>query len=161
MTFRLPESPEMRKFGTAMGVLVTVLYLIGSGFFSTPLPLYLVLGIVSLYLLFRLGRTLFAGTGLPLSEWLATFLVGAAAAAATALMLPGGSHDPMNRAFLTGAVTGLSFFAAFAGSAFGWHYIKVCGETEQGWRWRWMFAGWVLAVGSWVGLFAYYAAKAK
>lgn len=144
-----------------MGVLVAALYLIGSGFFNTPLPLILLLGIVGLILLYRMGRALFAGKGIPLSEWFATFLAGAATATFSAMLIPEGDEAPIERTKLTVIIVALSFVSAFAGSAFAWYHVSTVDEQDPRRRWRVLFAGWVLAVGSWVGLFAYYAAKAK
>ncbi|MCK6471249.1 MAG: hypothetical protein L6R28_05845 [Planctomycetes bacterium] len=116
---------------------------------------------MGLILLYRMGRALFAGKGIPLSEWFATFLAGAATATFSAMLIPEGDEAPIERTKLTVIIVALSFVSAFAGSAFAWYHVSTVDEQDPRRRWRVLFAGWVLAVGSWVGLFAYYAAKAK
>lgn len=127
-----------------------------------PSPfLYGGLALGGAYLLVRMGRPLFAGKGIPLSEWFATFLAGAATATFSAMLIPEGDEAPLERTKLTVIIVALSFISAFAGSAFAWFHIASFGEQEPRLRWRWILYSWAFTLLPWIALYAYFVATVR
>lgn len=154
------DSADGASYGCMMPFLLSILVVIVLSNFTKAVG-YALFALVGIFPLYRMVRVIVAGSPIPLAEWFVTFLVGAASATVAAIAIPDLQLTEKERLQLMAVVVALSFVSAFAGSAFAWYHVSTVDEQDPRRRWRVLFAGWVLAVGSWVGLFAYYAAKAK
>lgn len=94
----------------------------------------------------RIFHTLYFGPGIPLAEWTLTFLVGAFTAALIVALYPEGAAAAGDRQALVAGTVALSFLCAFAGSAFGWYYIRETGVKYARLRYGWLALGWLIVI---------------
>lgn len=154
------DSADGASYGCMMPFLLSILVVIVLSNFTKAVG-YALFALVGIFPLYRMVRVIVAGSPIPLAEWFVTFLVGAAAATFTAMLIPEGDAAPIERTKLTVVVVALSFLSAFAGSAFAWFHIASFGERQPRLRWRWIFYSWAFTLLPWIALYAYLVATVK